>query len=174
MVNPWAGKLAKDITSKKRTSTFWNIFFVVMILIILVCMACFIYQAISDRRAYSSVQSFVEYKDGRLVTDGATFNIPEAEKQEVRINKLTLKVKTGDSITLKISNLSGELLEVQYDGDTVYKKEPTPIIPAMIMFPILILPILAFLVFMLVVTNIKSPGPKIKKIQDSYLLRFYK
>lgn len=174
MSNPWSGMLAKSINSKKRSRTFWNMFFSLGIIIILTCMSVFVYQIMCDYSNYESEQIFIEYKDGHLVTDACSYEIPKVEKQEINIRELIETVKNGEKITLSISKISGEVLEVKYLSKEVYKKERTPIIPTVVACVLLILPILSFFIFMLVVTNIKKPGKRIDKLQKKFLLRFYK
>ena len=174
MSNSWSGFVAKSITSKKRPKSFWNIFFIIAIIIVLSVMCVFIYQVASEHFKHDSEQVFVEYKNGYLTTDSNSFKIHENDKQEIKISKLIQLVDEGDKITLTISNLSGDLLEIKYLNEIVYKKEPIPIAPTVIMCVFLVFPMLGFFIFMLVVTNMKSPGKKIAKIQNQFLLKFYK
>lgn len=58
MSNPWAGKVAKSITSRRRSKSFWNSFFGIIIAIIVVAMSFFAYQAACDHLIYSTVQLY--------------------------------------------------------------------------------------------------------------------
>ena len=174
MITPWAGQVAKHIMSKKRPRSFWNVFFSVGIFLILFFVSTPYFKMVSERVTYTTSQTFIEYKDGHLYTDVDSFKIPEQDQQEVEIITFLKAVDNGDEITLTISKISGELLEVEFLNKVVYKKMPTPIAPTVIFSIILVLPILAFCVFMLVVTNIKHPGKRIDKIQKQFLLRIYK
>ena len=173
MSNPWSGHVAKGIKSKKRPRIFWNVFFSIVIAVILLVMLIFAYQIASECLKYDSVQIFVEYENGYLITNVDSFEIHEYDKQEIEISKLLGMVDTGEKITLTISRISGELLEVKYLNDVVYKKVPTPIIPTIVAMFLLVFPMLGFCIFMLIVTNIKNPSKRIDKIQSKFLLRFY-
>ena len=174
MSNSWSGFVAKGITSKKRPKIFWNIFFTVLIFITLSAMSVFVYQLASEHYKHDSEQVFIAYKNGYLTTDVDSFKISKSDRQEIRIYNLIQSVDTGEKITLTISNISGDLLEVEYLDELVYKKELTPIIPTAMACVFLVFPMLVFFIFMLVVTNMKSPGKQIAKIQNKFLLRFYK
>lgn len=174
MSNPWAGQLAKNITSKKRSRLFWNVFFSILILGVVFAMSCFVYQVVAERCTYDSEQIFIEYKNEWLTTDVSSFKIPESDKQEIKISNLTKIVNSGETITMTVSSVSGELLEVKFQDDKVYKRQLTPIMPTVVVSIVLVIPMLAFMIFMLVVTNIKHPSKRIDKIQRQFLLRFYK
>ena len=171
----WAGHVASGIASKKRPRIFWNIFWSVMIIGTCLAMLMFVYQASADRITYSTEQIFIEEDAGYLITDVDSFKLADKEKQEIRISVLTQNGNSGDVIKLSISKLSGELIEVKnVENVTVYKKELTPIMPTVIASTVIVIPMLSLFVFMLIVTNMKHPKGKIKKFQDTFLLRIYK
>lgn len=171
----WAGHIGKSIASKKRPRIFWNFFWGGGIILIIFAMLSFTFQATADRLTYSLEQFFVEQEAGYLITDVDTFELADKEKQETPISELTKKVKSGDVIKLSISKLSGELIEVKnVENEIVYKKELTPIMPTVIASAVIVIPMLSLFVFMLIVTNMKHPKGKIKKFQDTFLLRIYK
>ena len=176
MSNSWAGMVAKSITSKKRPKIFWNIFFSIGIFIVMIGMCLCFYQVVCERFSYDSEQLFVEYKNGCLTTDTDSFKIPKNDNQEIKIKKLLQYqyVEAGEKITLTISKISGDLLKVEHLDEVVYEVESTPITPIIIACIFLVFPILGFCIFMLVVVNIKSPGKRIAKFQNQFLLRFYK
>ena len=171
MSNPWSGMIAKTITSKKRSRLFWNLFFYSVIFVIALAMSVFVYQIVSDHSKYDEEQIFIEYKNGYLITDIASFKTPKNEEQEINIKTLIQSVNSGDKICLTISKVSGDLLEVKHNNNSIYKKATTPILPTVLASFILVFPILGFCIFMLFVVNIKNPSEKIDKIQRRFLLR---
>ena len=174
MSNTWTGMTAKSICARKRTRTFWNIFFCIIIAVILLALSLFAFQIASENVKYHTEQIFIEYEGGFLGTDSERFKIPNEERQEIGIQRLIRRVQRGDGITLTVSRLSGTLLEVEYAGDLVYKREPTPVLPTALACVILVIPMLGFCIFMLIITNIKNPGKRIEKMQDKFLLKFYR
>ena len=174
MSNPWSGQLAKFLTSKKRTRRFWNVFFSIFTSIIIIALCIFIYQLISENVVYQTEQKFVEYKDGYLITQNCSFEIPDSYEQEVSIDELISSVHEGDSILLLVSAVSDVLIQVTYDSKVVYRRATIDVIPSVICAVVLVLPALTFGIFMLIITNIKKPGKKIDNIQSKYILRFYK
>jgi len=173
MGNPWSGKLAKSVCSKKRTRTFWNVYFGVFLAVIFICMSGFSYQAASDYIKYEKEEIFVVYEDGYVITDLDSYKVVKEEKQDVDARKLVRDVASGEKVHLTVSKLSGQLLEVKHLGKTVYKKELTPIAPTVIMTFLLVIPMISLCIFMLVVVNAKNPGKRIEKIQDRMVLKFY-
>ena len=175
MTNPWlSGQIAKSIANKKRTRRFWNVFFITLTCCILAVTALLILQVSADYVKHNEEHVFVEYNDGYLITQSSSFKIAEYDRQDVKISTLAKRVKQGETVTLTVSNLSNKLLEVKYRGETVYNKIPASIGALVALCAGLVAPIIAFCIFMLVVTNIKNPGKRIDKIQSQYLLRFYK
>ena len=172
-IRPWIGPCARSLGSKKRTRTFWNIFFIVSIVIVLFAMSCFVISVASDHLYYESEQMFVEYKNGILITDVGSFNVATEKNQEIKIDNLVKNVNEGDNITVTVSKIKNQVLEVKCSDKVVYKKIPTPIMPTVIASAVLVIPMLVFFVFGLVVVNIKNPGKRIAKIQKKYILRFY-
>ncbi len=168
-----AGKVAKIIYDKKHTRLYWNVVFGVFILIIIIVFLAFLFQFMCDRMSYEESRAYVEYKDRRLITDGASFDIPDLDKQEVDIKFLTKNVKEGDELILKISSITGELLEARKEQKIVYKKAVIDPVANFVGWLLLGFPILVLCVFMLVVTNIKKPGRLIDKLQRTYLIRHY-
>ena len=174
MSNPWAGQMAKHIASRRRPRWFWNLFFGVAIFLILISFLFFIYNVLCDHSIYESEQIFIACQETNLITDINSFEIVEKDKQEVKIFKLKETIKSGDKITVTVSSISGDLIQVEHKDIVVYKKETTPILPGVLGFAFLGLPCLAFSIFMLIVTNIKNPGKRISKLQKEFLLKFYK
>ena len=173
-IRPWIGPCVRSLKSKKRSRAFWNIFFIVSIVIILLAMSCFGISVASDYCYHESEQIFIEYKNETLVTDVGSFKVATDKKQEVPIANLIKNVDEGAKITVTASKISNQVLEIKCRDTVVYKKEPTPIIPTVIAGAILVIPMLVFFIFGLVVVNIKNPGKRIDKIQKKYILRFYK
>ena len=174
MSSPWAGSVAKAITGRKRTRKFWNIFFIVIITIILVCLSIFLYQIACENMTHSCEQTFVEYTKGCLITDSGSYDIPVHREEKIEINKLMSALDKNDVITLVISDVSGKLISVMYGKKTVYKVSTIDVIPSLIAMTVIVLPVLAFCIFMLIVTNIKEPKSKrIDKLQSQFLLRSY-
>ena len=168
-----AGRIAKSITSKKRPRWFWNVFLGTLIAIIVITLSCGFIQVASDTFNHREEHIFVEYKENQLITESGSFKVVEEEKQDVSIRKLIKKVKSGDTVILTISDISGELLEAKYLNDVVYKQKLSSMTVFIVFCFILVFPILGLVVFMLVVTNIKNPSKRIDKIQSQFLLRFY-
>ena len=174
MINPGlSGQIAKSITSKKRPRSFWNVFLGTLIALIVIPLSCGFMQVASDTFYHREEHIFVEYKENQLITEFGNFKIVEEEKQDVSIQKLIKKVKSGDTVILAISDVSGELLEVKYLNDVVYKQKLFSMTVFIVFCFILVFPILGLCIFMLVVTNIKNPSKRIDKIQSEFLLRFY-
>ena len=174
MSNPWSGKVAKSIASVRRPRSFWNVFFGVVIGVVLVGTTVLMLQILTDYVKYDAEQIFVEYKDGYLVTNTDTFKIPSVDKQEIKIDKLKGSVAEGERIILTISKLSNELLEAKYNEKVVYKKTITPLVPALVGWLIVVFPMLVLCVFMLIITNIKKPGKRIERIQRKFILKIHK
>lgn len=175
MSNAWlSGQLAKSITNRKHGRVFWSIFFGVSAFILLLSLIYMSVDIASDYLTYEQKETFLEYKNGCLITESERFEITEYEKQEIKISELTDVVEIGDEIILKISEISGELIEIVYKDQTVYQKKLHNMWAFAFFCIFLAFPFLIFFVFMLVVTNIKHPGKRIDKIQKAYLLRVYK
>ena len=175
MSNPWiSGQFAKLVTNKKRPRWFWNVFFSVLIIFILILECVLIFQVVADYVKHTEEHVFVEYKNQMLITYTSSFEVAEYNKQKVEIQGLIEKVDVGETITIAVSDISGELLEVKFFDEVVYKKEYTPITPLIVLSCVFVIPLIVFCVFMLIVTNIKNPCEKIDKIQSKFLLRIYK
>ena len=121
----------------------------------------------------STVWLYVGYEDGNLITNINSFEIPDYDDQEINISVLKYKVKSNEEITLHISKITDDLLEVKYLCETDYKKRTIPVIPTFIASIVLVIPMLGLCTFMLVVTNIKNPSKRIRKIQKQFLLNTY-
>ena len=171
MSNPWSGKLAKSIMGKKRPRVFWNTFFGAMILITLIVSSIFLYQVISGCFKYDTEQVFIDYKDGYFITDVTEYELPK--NPESKNIMLIHRLNSGDKISLSVSSLSGELLEVRHLNDIVYQKAVTSIVSTVLVCLLLICPMLGILIFMLVAVNIKNPGKRIYKIQKELLLQMH-
>ena len=174
MSNSWSGKIAKTIGAKKHSKRYWNTLFSTVTLIIIVVFSVFAFHFMCDHISYEESHIFVEYKDKRLITATAIFDIPERELQEVVIGQLTESVKSGDELFLKLSVISGELLEARKVQKIVYKKAVIDPVSAFVGWLLLGLPMLGLCVFMLIVTNIKNPGKRLLKLQKSYMIMIYK
>ena len=169
----WTSNIAKSITERPRTRRFWNVFFALMVSIIAVGIFIFIYQVASENITYDSEQTFIEYEDGYFITDVDSFKIPKYEKQDVDIYKFLRTVDPGEKVTLSISKLSGELIRVNFDDEIVYSQKVTEILPAILGWAILGLPMLGLIVFMWISVNIKNPSKKIDRFRRKYLLEFH-
>ena len=174
MSNGWlAGQIAKSVTAKKRPRWFWNVFFGILITLIVLSITYGFFQVAAHHFNHSEEHVFVEYKDQYLVTQTNSFVIVEEEKQDISIGRLLKKVKSGNTIVLTVSDISDELLEVSYLDEVVYRRELSSMTVFIVFCFVLVFPILGFGIFMLVVTNIKNPSKRIDKIQSQFLLRFY-
>lgn len=174
MSNPWSGQVAKTIGNRKHSRRYWNIILCSFLLVILLVMLIFIHQVLGDYIAYSFEGVYIEYTDGCLVTNDATFSIPEREKQEIHISNLTYRAESGDRLTFTVSKLSGDLLEISSDGEILYRKIKIDLIPAISGWAIAGLPVIGLCIFMLIVTNIEKPGKRIAKLQNEFLLKIHK
>ena len=174
MSNPWSGKMAKALTSQRRPRYVWNTFLIIIVAVILFALSSFVYQVLCSYRCYETKQIYFEYKDNFLYTDVSSYEIPDDEKQEIGINVLIHKVKSGEEINLSISKISGKLIEVIYKDEIVYKTTVPPILPTIVAFVVLIVPLLCFIAFMFYVINAKKPSKRISKIQHQLLLKYYK
>lgn len=172
MSNPWAGKLAKSIFSQKRSRVFWSMLFGAMMVIILISSFVYLYQVISGCFKYDTEQVFIDYKDGYFITDVTEYELPK--NPESKNIMLIHRLNSGDKISLSVSSLSGELLEVRHLNDIVYQKAVTSIVSTVLVCLLLICPMLGILIFMLVAVNIKNPGKRIYKIQKELLIKIHK
>ena len=163
-----AGQLARALAKGKKSRYIWNIFWIITLLLILYCIFLFVYQILCDYVCYETKQIYVRCEDGYLITDVDSFEIVENDRQDININALIKTVDVGSEINLTINHFSGELLEIKKEDKTVYKVALTSSVD-IIAFVLLFVPMLAFVVFMLVVTNIKNPGRRIKNIQNQFL-----
>lgn len=169
----WAGQTAKIITSKKKTKQFWNLFYSSALLIICCVLFIFVFQIFCENNTYEAKQIFIEYTDNHIITDTSTFKIAEANKQEIKIHRLTQNVEKGDTIVLIISKITGDLLEIKYQETVVYRKtqiDSSSVLGA----AIVTLPMILLCIFMLIITNMKNPNKWVRDYQDKYILRFYK
>ncbi len=169
----WTSKIAKSITKGPRTRRFWNVFFSLMVSIIAVGIFIFIYRVASENITYDTKQTFLEYEDGYFITDVDSFKIPKYEKQDIDIYNFLRTVDPGEKVTLSISKLSGELINVTYNEKTVYSKKVIELLPAILGWAILGLPMLGIIVFMWISVNIKNPSKKIDRFRRKYLLEFH-
>ena len=84
---------------------------------------------LSDHITYKSEQVFVsfDYENRILFTNVDSFELPKSKGQEIAIYKMLDEVDSGEKVLLIISEVDGELLEIEYSNKTVYKKELVPI-----------------------------------------------
>ena len=174
MSNGWlAGQVAKTITGKKRSRKFYNVFLIIVLTVLTISFLYIaIFQILSDYTTYESEQIFIDYSDGYLQTNSDSFKIADDKSQEIKIRQLLLRAEKGDNIRLKISSISGELIEIKYSGKVVYKVITTDI-RAVISFFILLCFGYGLVIFMLIVVNAKKPRKRIDKLQKKAILRFY-
>ena len=165
--NSWAGKLAKLIMSKKHTKRFWNIFFGILLTLILIGYSVFAYKILCDYITYESEQIFLGIEDGEIITNSSTFKIPSTDQQEITIHRLSLEVQNGEKIKLFISRLNGDLMEVKYRESTVYSRIRTPVVPGIIAGILLLLPACSLIVFVLVAINSSSSNKTLLKIKKA-------
>lgn len=167
--NPTAGKLAKLILAEKRSKLFYNIFWCVSVLTSLALSLIVCYQLLCDHVLIESEQTYIEVKDGFLVTAEGSYELSEADKQIIGEKTLKRYALRGKNIKLRTSKINGDLIEVVYNERTIYKTETTDIIPYLIVSLIIILPMLGLSIFMLIVINIKNPSKRIYKFRRSFI-----
>ena len=170
----WSGQVAKSICRKKRTRTFWNIFWGVVLLVVVIAMSSCIYQILCDYVTYESEQTYINIDGNSIITDAGSFTISESSTQTVFIDKINKTVKKGDTVSIEISLVTDELIRITHNEVVVYEQQLVSIWATAIAMVLLVFPMIGFSIFMLVITNIKNPSKRIDKIQSQYLLRFYK
>lgn len=147
----------------KKARLIWNVFWGVLLTL---CLVFYIYSTmilLSGLFSYHMEQAYEKYEYGFLYTDTAVFEI-ETDTAEIDISNFLASVRSGDTLHLAVSKITGELIEIQSNGNVLYK---IPLIPSAIWIqqPLCLL-LLGLVIFMLVVVNLKNPKGYLKKLQQ--------
>lgn len=169
-----SGQLTKSIVSKKRTLRFWNILFICMLTSVIIIISFPLMSLISDNTAYEVTQTYLGVENQTLKTEQCSYSIETANQCEVDIAAWSSQATIGQEISLYISCISSQVLEIRSNGKVVYKKATIPFVPIVALISVIAVPLISFSIFMLIILNAKKPGRLAEKIQKKYLLRFYK
>ena len=174
MSTAWrAGQLAKALTSRRRPRKVWNAIFCFCIAVYLLGVSMVTYAFLEGHWFQVSTDIYVKCEDGCLITNEHKIEIPEVKHQDIPFSTLLRTVETGDRIRLKISSVSGELLEVAYQGNVIYRTIQTTL-GVYVAFLCLFFSFTGLVIFLLVVINMKHPSRRLQKIQDKFIIRYYK
>ncbi len=159
---------------QRRSKKFLNILFGIMLFVLLFIDFCICFMMICENVQSDYNQILVECTKDKLITDVDSFKIPDGAKQEIHIRNLIWSVAPGETITLTVSDITNELLEVKYSGNTVYKKEKMSLFVNIFFMCLLTLPLIVSTIIILIAVNAKNPKRWLRKIQRRYVLMFYK
>jgi len=161
----------------KNTRIAWTKYFCIFTSLLLVAFFLMLLLMLSDHITYKSEQVFVsfDYENRILFTNVDSFELPKSKGQEIAIYKMLDEVDSGEKVLLIISEVDGELLEIEYSNKTVYKKELVPIYGYILVLTFLAVCI-ALLVVSLIAVNAKNPVPggKLDKLAKNIFKSFYK
>ena len=117
---------------------------------------------------YESECTHISYDGEILVTDSETFSV--SSDDSIYMNNLSESLETGDKITVKVSKISGEVLEILSGGDTVYKF--SDFAWPFILFVVIFLGALITVVVLAFYTvNAKKPRGPFAEIQEAIILK---
>ena len=111
---------------------------------------------------YEENTRYIKYDEGFLYTENGEYEI-ETEEADISIDNFIENAKSGDDIILKVSKLNSRLYEIQRNGMILYQIPPIP--SAIWLQQPLFISLIGICVFGLVVTNLKNPKCRLKKLQ---------
>ena len=151
--------------SKKKQRWIWNVFWSAVLAFIMFLYAYSTIYLLGGMFIYHTEQKYVRYFNGSLYTDMGVFEIErKPDLVDVDISTFIEVAKIGDNLQLTISKVTGNLMEIQIDGNVLYKI-PTVPIAIWIQQPLFLI-LIACGIFMLLGINLKHPKGVLKKMQQ--------
>lgn len=131
----------------------------------MVGVSCLIAVLIISRIEYEFVDTYHAvyngYEDRCLMTEGASFRLPSNRNTEV--SKLD-KLEPGDEITIEVSAVTHEVLNISHQGRNVFLKQLSNVSVGAIAFVACCFYTLGIIMYIIV--NKKNPGKRIRKEQQ--------
>ncbi len=150
------------LKNKKKTRLVWNIFFGAIFAFWLILYIYSMVYILGGLSLYEENTRYIKYDEGFLYTEHGEYEI-ETEEVDISIDNFIENAKIGDDIKIKVSKLNGELYEIQKNGIVLYQ---IPLIPIAIWIQQpLFISFMGICIFGLVVTNLKNPKGRLKKLQ---------
>ena len=149
--------------SKSET---WNLIAGVIALLLVLFYAIELFEVLDERIYYQAEQTFVSYEDKTVVTNSSTYNL--AIDESIRINSVESKLQSGDTITLKISKLTGVLLEISKDDIVVYQGKQASW-SAIISNSAIFVVVMALIVAFLYSVNAKNPPYPFSVVKQAFV-----
>ena len=162
--------VVSSLTKRKRSRLFWNILWIFAIVLSLLPMQDLVYEAICERLYFQEQVVYERVGDGYLYTSQGVFKISTSQEQPIPLDTFLETVEEGETIEVRISDLSNKVLMIYHHGNLVYYKYHKTVTD-WIVFAIIEVTLLSLWVFMLIVTNLKNPRGRIKKLQREFVRR---
>ena len=154
-----SGLIGRLVFSKKST-ILYNVLWCLVIVVMLFAFFMTFQQYMCDSNTYEAISTYKSFDEGHLEFDSLKFELPKENSQNIKIDVLLSKVAHNDKVRLKISTISGDLIEAYYYDEIVYQK--STVTKTLIIFvAIFCVLVIIFCVLMLIATNIKKPKCKI-------------
>ena len=152
----------------QKTRWEWNRNLVLAVLL----WACFTgmitYALLCEVNYYECEQTCVSYDGQILVTDSGNHTLKTGES--AHLDKTVESIESGDTLLMKISEISGEVLEIFIDGELIYQQSNNPWYLQVVLYLIL-LSILSFFGLFFYAVNAKNPRGDFARIQKEIVYR---
>lgn len=158
----WLPRLvSRTMMAKKHPRYIWNVFCIVLFLVVLSMFIFVLYQLLCEYICYQTTQIYVSHDEKSIYTNLATFALPT--DGDIQINDIQ-SLTPGNNVVLTVSSLSGEIVKISSNEIVVYQISQVSlgiIIVATIYFVVMF----TLIGFMLYVVNAKHPRGLVRKIQ---------
>ena len=149
----------------KKPRWIWNCFYGIFLSVYIgfyIYTSCIIFGGLFT---YQTEQIYESYQSDCLYTDLKAYKIQtKSDLVEIDVSEFLEFAQQGDPVQLTVSKISGELFEIRCDGKVLYK---VPVVSSAVWIQQpLFLSIIGFLIFLLIVVNIKNPTGFVEKWQQ--------